>query len=57
MLEHLHRMMRSKRVFAKNSSKWSDLRAKLLDGACSTRGAVTFALVTGSQCAGSRNAT
>lgn len=32
VLEHLHRMMRSKQVFAKNSSKWGDLRAKLLDG-------------------------
>ncbi|MFJ4008020.1 Tn3 family transposase [Streptomyces sp. NPDC090023] len=32
VLEQLHRMMRSKQVFAKNSSKWGDLRAKLLDG-------------------------
>ncbi|MEV8248692.1 Tn3 family transposase [Streptomyces rochei] len=32
VLEHLHRMLRSKQVFAKNSSKWGDLRAKLLDG-------------------------
>ncbi|WP_031086334.1 Tn3 family transposase [Streptomyces sp. NRRL S-1831] len=32
VLEHLHRMMRSKQVFAKNSSKWGDPRAKLLDG-------------------------
>nr|WP_223772481.1 Tn3 family transposase [Streptomyces sp. 135] len=32
MLEHLHRMLRSKQVFAKNSSKWGDPRAKLLAG-------------------------
>ncbi|AOP47929.1 Tn3 family transposase [Streptomyces lydicus] len=32
VLEHLHRMLRSKQVFAKNSSKWGDPRAKLLDG-------------------------
>ncbi|MFJ2203298.1 Tn3 family transposase [Streptomyces violaceusniger] len=32
VLEQLHRMLRSKQVFAKNSSKWGDPRAKLLDG-------------------------
>nr|BBG20802.1 transposase [Streptomyces fradiae]BBG20806.1 transposase [Streptomyces fradiae] len=32
VLEHLHRMLRSKQVFAKNSSKWGDPRAKLLAG-------------------------
>ncbi|MFF8289056.1 hypothetical protein ACF068_07465 [Streptomyces sp. NPDC016309] len=32
MLEQLHRMLRSKQVFAQNSSKWGDPRAKLLDG-------------------------
>jgi TnpA family transposase len=32
VLEQVHRMLRSKQVFAKNSSKWSDPRAKLLDG-------------------------
>lgn len=31
-LEHLHRMLRRREVFAKNSSKWGDPRAKLLDG-------------------------
>ena len=33
VLEQLHRMLRRKEVFAKNSSKWGDPRAKLLDGA------------------------
>ncbi|WP_416969346.1 Tn3 family transposase [Streptomyces sp. 4F14] len=32
VLEQVHRMLRSKQVFAKNSSKWGDPRAKLLDG-------------------------
>lgn len=32
VLEHLHRMLRSKQVFARNSSKWGDPRAKLLAG-------------------------
>ncbi|MFH9959656.1 Tn3 family transposase [Streptomyces roseolus] len=32
VLEQLHRMLRSKQVFAKNSSKWGDPRAKLVDG-------------------------
>ncbi|MFJ7784553.1 DDE transposase [Streptomyces albidoflavus] len=32
VLEQLHRMLRSKQVFAKNSSKWGDPRAKLLAG-------------------------
>ncbi|EXU64948.1 transposase [Streptomyces sp. PRh5] len=32
VLEQAHRMLRSKQVFAKNSSKWGDPRAKLLDG-------------------------
>ncbi|MGW7817889.1 Tn3 family transposase [Streptomyces puniciscabiei] len=32
VLEQTHRMLRSKQVFAKNSSKWGDPRAKLLDG-------------------------
>nr|WP_241745705.1 Tn3 family transposase [Streptomyces lydicus] len=32
VLEHLHRMLRRREVFAKNSSKWGDPRAKLLDG-------------------------
>nr|WP_234439654.1 MULTISPECIES: Tn3 family transposase [Streptomyces] len=32
MLDQLHRMLRSKQVFAKTSSKWGDPRAKLLDG-------------------------
>ncbi|MEU6651974.1 Tn3 family transposase [Streptomyces sp. NPDC046900] len=32
VLEQFHRMLRSKQVFAKNSSKWGDPRAKLLDG-------------------------
>ncbi|MET7503281.1 Tn3 family transposase [Streptomyces microflavus] len=32
VLEQVHRMLRSKQVFAKNSSKWGDLRAKLLSG-------------------------
>lgn len=30
--EQVHRMLRSKQVFAKNSSKWGDPRTKLLDG-------------------------
>ncbi|GEB48648.1 MULTISPECIES: Tn3 family transposase [Streptomyces] len=33
VLESFHRMLRSKQVFARNSSKWGDPRAKLLDGA------------------------
>ncbi|MFE2195523.1 Tn3 family transposase [Streptomyces olivaceus] len=32
VLEQLHRMLRSKQVFARNSSKWGDPRAKLLAG-------------------------
>ncbi|SBV03717.1 hypothetical protein YW3DRAFT_07103 [Streptomyces sp. MnatMP-M77] len=32
VLEHLHRMLQRKEVFAKNSSKWGDPRAKPLDG-------------------------
>lgn len=32
VLEQVHRMLRSKQVFAKNCSKWGDPRAKLLDG-------------------------
>ncbi len=32
VLEQLHRMLRSKQVFARNSSKWGDPRAKLLTG-------------------------
>lgn len=32
VLEQLHRMLRSKQVFARNSSKWGDLRTKLLAG-------------------------
>jgi hypothetical protein len=32
VLEQVHRMLRSKQVFSKNSSKWGDPRAKLLDG-------------------------
>ncbi|WSC31992.1 Tn3 family transposase [Streptomyces sp. NBC_01768] len=32
VLEQLHRLLRSKQVFAKNSSKWGDPRAKLLAG-------------------------
>jgi hypothetical protein len=33
VLEQLHRMLRRREVFATNSSKWGDPRAKLLDGA------------------------
>ena len=33
VLEGLHRMLRRREVFAVNSSKWGDPRAKLLDGA------------------------
>ncbi|GAA3312226.1 hypothetical protein GCM10020295_83550 [Streptomyces cinereospinus] len=32
VLETFHRMLRRREVFAKNSSKWGDPRAKLLDG-------------------------
>lgn len=32
VLEQVHRMMRSKQVFAKNSSKWGGIRAKPLNG-------------------------
>lgn len=32
VLEQVHRMLRSRQVFAKNSSKWGDPRAKLLAG-------------------------
>jgi hypothetical protein len=32
VLESFHRMLRRREVFAKNSSKWGDPRAKLLDG-------------------------
>jgi hypothetical protein len=32
VLEQFHRMLRRREVFAKNSSKWGDPRAKLLDG-------------------------
>lgn len=32
VLEQFHRMLRSRQIFAKNSSQWSDPRAKLLDG-------------------------
>lgn len=32
VLESFHRLLRRREVFAKNSSKWGDLRAKLLNG-------------------------
>ncbi|MEU8278372.1 hypothetical protein ACFYOK_35460 [Microbispora bryophytorum] len=32
VLEHFHRMLRRREIFARNSSKWGDLRAKLLAG-------------------------
>ncbi|GAB3910712.1 hypothetical protein GCM10027612_87070 [Microbispora bryophytorum subsp. camponoti] len=32
VLEHFHRMLRRCEIFARNSSKWGDLRAKLLAG-------------------------
>jgi TnpA family transposase len=32
VLEQFHRMLRRRQIFAKNSSKWGDPRAKLLDG-------------------------
>lgn len=32
VLEHFHRMLRRREIFAKNSSKWGDPRAKLLAG-------------------------
>lgn len=31
-LESFHRLLRRREVFTKNSSKWGDPRAKLLDG-------------------------
>lgn len=37
VLEHFHWMLRRREIFARNSSKWGDPRAKLLSGAAWTR--------------------